>query len=78
MAEESEAALGDAGPGNLLACTLWKLCSSLLSVVFDARAGAVVVVVLDEACSLVSRKASFPRFAVVPDLFCCGFCSFHR
>ena len=57
-------------PGNLFASALWKLSIISFLLVFDACACAVVVVVLDEAGSLVARKACFPRLAIVFDLIC--------
>ena len=74
MAEVSEATLGHARPVEFLAASLGWPCSTFLFLllVFDTCAGAVVIVVLNEACSLISRKAGAPCSTVVLNLFSCG------
>ena len=73
MAVESEATLGHARAGEFLAASLGWPCSTFLFLllVFDTCAGAVVIVVLNEACSLISRKACAPCSTIVVDLFRC-------
>ena len=48
---------------------LGHFCISFLFGILHARACAVVIVVLDEAATLVSSKADVPRLAVCFNLF---------
>ena len=70
MSEESETALGNARPSNHLASELRKRCNIPLFLVFDTGACAVVLVVLDEAASLVPPEARFLCLAIMFNLFC--------
>ena len=74
MAEISEATLRHARTGEFLTASLGWPCSTFLFLllVFDTCGSTIVVVVLNEACSLISREAGAPCSTVVQDLFRCG------
>jgi len=75
FSEVPETALRYASSLQLRTAALRTLCSLLLLVVLDTRTGAIVIVVLHLARSLITSKARAPSNAVFLDLLLCCHCT---